>query len=89
MHERKVVKKLHQTPQGVTIMHTYNTYEKAPRQSPRYTGLFAIICLFASMLLAWAVMRTSLVKTGLEMMSSQPLTTGMNSNASVNSAAKP
>jgi hypothetical protein len=46
-------------------MHTYNTYEKAPRQSPRYTGLFAIICLFASMLLAWAVMRTSLVKTGV------------------------
>ena len=70
-------------------MHTYNTYEKAPRQSPRYTGLFAIICLFASMLLAWAVMRTSLVKTGLEMMSSRPVTTGINSIASVNSAAKP
>ena len=38
-------------------MHTYNTYEKAPRQSPRYTGLFAIMCLFASMLVAWAVMQ--------------------------------
>ena len=70
-------------------MHTYNTYEKAPRQRPRHTGLFAIICLFASMLLAWAVMRTSLVKTGLEMMSSRPVTTGINSIASVNSAAKP
>jgi hypothetical protein len=58
-------------------MHTYNTYEKAPRQSLRYTGLFAIICLFASMLLAWAVMRTSLVKTGLEMMGSSSVTTGM------------
>ena len=33
---------------GVRIMHTY---EKAPggsRQSPGYTGLIAIICLFAS-----------------------------------------
>jgi hypothetical protein len=69
-------------------MHTYNTYEKAPRQSLRYTGLFAIICLFASMLLAWAV-NTSLVKTGLKMMSLPPVTTGMTSNASVNSAAKP
>ena len=67
-------------------------YERAPdsrRQSPGYTGLFAIICLFASIFLALAVMRTSLVKTGLEMMSSRPVTTGMNSNASVNSAAKP
>jgi hypothetical protein len=58
------------------------------RKRPDYTGLFAIICLFASMFLAWAVMRTSLVKTGLEM-SSPPVTTGMTSNASVNSAAKP
>ena len=70
-------------------MHTYNTYEKAPRQSPRYTGLFAIICLFASMLLAWAVMRTSLVKTGLEMTSSPPVTTGMALNVSANSVARP
>ena len=58
------------------------------RKRPGYTGLFAIICLFASMFLAWAVMRTSIVKTGLEM-SSLPVTTGMTSNASVNSAAKP
>ena len=58
------------------------------RKRPGYTGLIAIICLFASMFLAWAVMRTSLVKTGLEM-SSPPVTTGMTSNAPVNSAAKP
>jgi hypothetical protein len=70
-------------------MHTYNTYQKAPRQRPRYTGLFAVICLFASMLLAWAVMRTSLVKTGLEMMSSRPVTTGTALNVSGNSVARP
>ena len=58
------------------------------RKRPGYTGLIAILCLFASMFLAWAVMRTSLVKTGLEM-SSPPVTTGMTSNAPVNSAAKP
>jgi len=58
------------------------------RKRPGYTGLIAIICLFASMFLAWAVMRTSIVKTGLEM-SSLPVTTGMTSNASVNSAARP
>ena len=58
------------------------------RKRPGYTGLIAILCLFASMFLVWAVMRTSLVKTGLEM-SSRPVTTGMTSNASVNSAAKP
>jgi hypothetical protein len=34
-------------------------------------------------------MRTSLVKTSLEMMSSPPVTTGMASNAPVNSVAKP
>ena len=51
---------------GVRIMHTY---EKAPgsnRQSG-YTGLFAVICLFASIFLVWALMRTSLVKSILEM----------------------
>jgi hypothetical protein len=61
-------------------------YERAPvsrRQRRGYTGLFAIICLFASIFVAWAVMKTSIVKTGLEM------TTGMNSNASVKPAAKP
>jgi hypothetical protein len=74
---------------GVRIMHTY---EKAPggsRQSPGFTGFFAIICLFASIFLVWALMRTSLVKTSLEMMSSPPVTTGMASNAPVNSVAKP
>ena len=70
-------------------MHTYNTYQKAPRQSPRYTGLFAIICLFALMLLAWAVMRTSLVKTGLEMMSSPAVATGLATNVSANSVERP
>ena len=59
------------------------------RKRPGYTGLIAIICLFASMFLAWAVMRTSLVRTGGLEMSSPPVTTGMTSNASVNSAAKP
>ena len=58
------------------------------RKRPGYTGLIAIICLFASMFLAWAVMRTSIVKTGLEM-SSLPVTTGMTSNASVNAGARP
>jgi hypothetical protein len=74
---------------GVRIMHTY---EKAPggsRQSPGYTGFIAIICLFASIFLAWALMRTDLVKTSLEMMTSPPATTGTVSNAPVNSVAKP
>ena len=69
-----------------------HTYEKAPgstRQSSGYTLLFAVMCLFASIFLAWALMRTNLVKTGLEMMSSPPVTTGMASNAPVNSVAKP
>ena len=68
-----------------------HTYEKAPggrRQSPA-AFVFVIICLFASMFLAWALMRTNLVKTSLEMMSSPPVTTGMASNAPVNSVAKP
>ena len=59
------------------------------RKRPGYTGLIAIICLFASMFLAWAVMRTSLVKKGGLEMSSPPATTGMTSNALVYSAAKP
>ena len=69
-----------------------HTYEKAPgssRQRPGYTGLFVIICLFASIFLAWALMRTSLVKSSLEMMSSPPVTTGTASNVPVNSVAKP
>ena len=70
-------------------MHMYETTTGNRRKSPGYTGLFAIVCLFASMFLAWAVMRTSLVKTSLEMMSSPLVTTEMTSNASVNSAAKP
>jgi hypothetical protein len=70
-------------------MHMYERTTGNRRKSPGYTGLFAIICLFASIFLVWAVMRTSLVKTGLEMMGSPPVTTGMTSNASVNSAAKP
>jgi hypothetical protein len=69
-----------------------HTYEKAPggsRQSPGYIGFFAIICLLASIFSVWALMRTSLVKTSLEMMSSPPVTTGTASNAPVNSVAKP
>ena len=59
-------------------MHMYESTTGMRRKSPGYAGLFAIICLFASIFLAWAVMRTSLVKTGLEM--SSPLaTTGMTS----------
>ena len=69
-------------------MHMYETTTGNRRKSPGYTGLFAIVCLFASIFLAWAVVRTSFVKTGLEM-SLAPVTTGMTSNASVNSAAKP
>jgi hypothetical protein len=68
------------------------TYEKAPgnsRQSSGYTGLLAIICLFASIFLVWVLMRTSLVKTSLEMMGSPSVTTGMSSNAPVKSVAKP
>ena len=67
-------------PQNLYGVRTMHTYEKAPgssRQSPGYTGFFAIICLFASIFLVWALMRTSLVKTSLEMMSSPPVTTGM------------
>ena len=70
------------------MMHMYETTTGIRRKDPGYTGLFAIICLFASMCSAWAVMRTSLVKTSLEMMNSPPVTTGT-SNASVNTAAKP
>ena len=65
-------------------MRWYEITTGTRRKRPGYTGLIAITCLFASMFLAWAVMRTSLVKTGLEM-SSPPVT----SNASVNSVAKP
>ena len=68
-------------------MHMYET-TTGSRQSRGYTGLFAIICLFASIFLAWAVMKTGLVKTSLEMMSSPPATTGTTSNASGNSVAK-
>jgi hypothetical protein len=74
---------------GVRIMHTYEKAPGSSRQSPGYTGFFAIICLFASIFLVWALMRTSLVKTSLEMMSSPPVTTGMAPNAPVNSVAKP
>jgi hypothetical protein len=79
-------------PQKSLWSEVMHTYEKAPggsRQSPGYTGLIAIICLFASIFLAWALMRTNVVKTSLEMMGSPPVTTGMASNASVNSAANP
>jgi hypothetical protein len=41
---------------GVRTMHTY---EKAPAQGSRrsnYTGLLVVICLFASMFAAWALM---------------------------------
>jgi hypothetical protein len=51
-------------------MHLYESTTGSRRQSAGYTGLFAIICLFASIFLAWAIMRTGLVKTSLEMMSS-------------------
>ena len=68
-------------------MHMYETTTGIRRKNPGHTGLFAIICLFASIFLAWAVMRTGLVKAGLEMMSSSPVTTGVTSNTPV--AAKP
>ena len=68
-------------------MHMYETTTGIRGKSPGYTGLFAIICLFASIFLVWALMRTSLVKTSLEMMSSGPI--GIASNGPVNSVAKP
>jgi len=81
---REILKNLY----GVRIMHTYEKARGSTRQSPT-TLVFAIICLFASIFLAWALMRTSLVKTSLEMMGSPSVTTGMASNAPVNSVAKP
>ncbi len=69
-------------------MHMYETTTGIRRKNPGYTGPFAIICLFASLFLAWAVMRTSVVKTSLEMMSWSPATTEMTSRTSVDSAAK-
>jgi hypothetical protein len=70
-------------------MQMYERTTGIRRKNPGYAGLFAIICLFASIFLAWAVMRTSFVKTSLEMMSSPPVTPGMTSSASVDSATKP
>jgi hypothetical protein len=58
------------------IMHTYEKAPGSSRQSSGYAGLFVVICLFASIFLAWALMKTSLVKTSLELMTS-PVTTGM------------
>ncbi len=40
-------------------MHMYETTTGRRRQSAGYAGLFAIICLFASIFLAWAVMGAS------------------------------
>ena len=63
-----------------------HTYEKAPgssRRSSGNAGLFVVICLFASIFLAWALMKTSLVKTSLELMTSPPVTTGMVPSAPV------
>ncbi len=37
-------------------MHMYETTTGSRRRSPGYTGLFAIICLFASIFLTWAVL---------------------------------
>ncbi len=73
-------------------MHMYETttgIRRKNRKNPGYTGLVAIICLFVSIFLAWAVMRTNFAKTSLEMMFSSPVTTGMTSSASVDSAVKP
>jgi hypothetical protein len=70
-------------------MHTYEKPPGSSRQSPGYTGFLAIICLLASIFLVLALMRTSLVKTSLGMVSSPPVTTGMASNAPNNSVTKP
>ena len=37
-------------------MHMYETTTGSRRKSAGYTGLFAIICLLASIFLVWAVM---------------------------------
>ncbi len=50
------------------------TYEKSPASGSRgskYTGLIAVICLFASMLATWALMRTS-----VDVIPSPAVTTG-------------
>jgi hypothetical protein len=70
-------------------MHTYEKPPGSSRQSPGYTGLLAILCLLVSIFLVLALMRTSLVKTSLGMVSSPPVTTGMASNAPDKSDAKP
>jgi hypothetical protein len=62
---------------------------EAMRTRADFITAIAIICLFASIFLAWALMRTNVVKTSLELMGSPPVTTGMASNAPVNSVAKP
>jgi hypothetical protein len=58
------------------------TYEKSPASGSRgskYTGLIAVICLFASMLATWALMRTS-----PDVMSARTVTTGAVSSAPAN-----
>lgn len=70
-------------------MHMYETTTGIRRKDPGYTGVVAVTCLLASIVLAWAVARTSLVGTSLEMMSSLAATTGMTSGAPVGSTAKP
>jgi hypothetical protein len=66
----------------------YETTTGIRRKNPGYAGVVAVTCLLASIVLAWAVARTSLVKASLEMMSPSPVTTGMTSNAAGESAAK-
>jgi hypothetical protein len=38
-------------------MHMYETTTRSRRKNAGYAGVVAIICLFASIFLAWAVMR--------------------------------
>jgi hypothetical protein len=40
-------------------MRTYEKPSASGSQGSKYTGSIAVICLFASMLAAWALMRTS------------------------------
>ena len=69
-------------------MHIYETTTGVRRKNPGYAGVVAVTCLLASIVLVWAVARTSVVKASLEMMSPSAVTTGMTSNASGDSAAK-
>jgi len=40
-------------------MRTYEKRFSSSKPGPHYTGIIAVTCLFVSMLVSWAIMRTS------------------------------